>query len=90
MPIFFTSVLVFYNLTRLVFVQMVVGPSPSASQVGGAATEGSTAAGPAAFTPSARMNAGLAVKQGKLYLYGGLYEEGDRQLTLSDMYCLGE
>lgn len=40
------------------------------------------------FTPSARMNALLAVKNGVLYMYGGIYEEGDKQVTLSDMYSL--
>lgn len=28
------------------------------------------------------------VRQGKLYLYGGMFEVGDRQFTLSDFYCL--
>jgi hypothetical protein len=43
----------------------------------------------AAFTPSPRMNCGLVVKHGHLYLYGGLVEEGDKQLTLTDFYSLG-
>ncbi|KAG8508167.1 Kelch domain-containing protein 4 [Galemys pyrenaicus] len=38
--------------------------------------------------PSPRSNAMLAVKQGRLYLYGGMFETGDRQVTLSDLYCL--
>jgi hypothetical protein len=42
-----------------------------------------------AFTPSPRMNCGLAVKHGLLYLYGGLVEEGDKQYTFSDFYSLG-
>jgi hypothetical protein len=42
-----------------------------------------------AFTPSPRMNCGLAVKHGLLYLYGGLIEDGDKQFTLSDFYSLG-
>lgn len=41
-----------------------------------------------AFTPTPRMNCGLAVKHGLLYLYGGLVEEGDKQFTLSDFYSL--
>lgn len=41
------------------------------------------------FTPSPRMNCGLAVKHGILYLYGGLVEDGDKQFTLSDFYSLG-
>lgn len=40
------------------------------------------------FTPSPRMNALLAVKNGVLFLYGGIYEMGDKQFTLSDMYSL--
>ncbi|XP_035216585.1 kelch domain-containing protein 4-like isoform X1 [Stegodyphus dumicola] len=40
------------------------------------------------FVPKARMNASVVIKHGILYLYGGLYEEGDRQLTLSDFYSL--
>lgn len=40
------------------------------------------------FTPHPRMNAGMVVKNGILYLYGGLYEDGDKQFTLSDMYAI--
>ncbi|KAF4532118.1 hypothetical protein B566_EDAN004124 [Ephemera danica] len=68
---------------------MKVGPSLGTVQTGSSSVAaGNAAAAPVAFVPSTRMNAGLAVKQGKLYLYGGLYEDGDRQITLSDMYCL--
>ncbi|XP_034506110.1 kelch domain-containing protein 4-like, partial [Ailuropoda melanoleuca] len=38
--------------------------------------------------PSPRSNAMLAVKHGRLYLYGGMFEAGDRQVTLNDLYCL--
>ncbi|XP_045149670.1 kelch domain-containing protein 4 isoform X1 [Echinops telfairi] len=38
--------------------------------------------------PSPRSNAMLAVKQGLLYVYGGMFEAGDRQVTLHDLYCL--
>jgi len=38
--------------------------------------------------PRPRMNAGLAVKHGVLYVYGGSYEDGDRQFTLGDMYSI--
>lgn len=41
-----------------------------------------------AFVPSARMNPLMAVKNGLLFLYGGAYEEGDRQITLSDFYSI--
>ncbi|KAL7862740.1 hypothetical protein SRHO_G00117240 [Serrasalmus rhombeus] len=30
----------------------------------------------------------VTVKHGKLYLYGGMFEVGDRQFTLNDFYCL--
>ncbi|XP_007477334.2 kelch domain-containing protein 4 isoform X1 [Monodelphis domestica] len=38
--------------------------------------------------PCPRSNAMLAVKQGLLYVYGGMFEAGDRQFTLNDFYCL--
>lgn len=40
--------------------------------------------------PHPRMNCGLAVKHGTLYLYGGLYENGDRMYTFSDLHALGK
>merc|ERR1740137_448400 len=30
----------------------------------------------------------MAVKRGVLYMYGGMYEDGDKQLTLNDFYSL--
>ncbi|KAK7891963.1 hypothetical protein WMY93_023926 [Mugilogobius chulae] len=38
--------------------------------------------------PCARSSALATVRQGKLFLYGGMFEVGDRQFTLNDMYCL--
>ncbi|KAG7277250.1 hypothetical protein CRUP_015298 [Coryphaenoides rupestris] len=38
--------------------------------------------------PCARSSAMATVRQGKLYLYGGMFEVGDRQFTLNDFYCL--
>ncbi|KAG9272044.1 kelch domain-containing protein 4 [Astyanax mexicanus] len=38
--------------------------------------------------PCPRSNAMVAVKYGKMYLYGGMFEVGDRQFTLNDLYCL--
>ncbi|XP_055220440.2 kelch domain-containing protein 4 isoform X2 [Gorilla gorilla gorilla] len=38
--------------------------------------------------PCPRSNAMLAVKHGVLYVYGGMFEAGDRQVTLSDLHCL--
>ncbi|KAJ8919748.1 hypothetical protein NQ315_006277 [Exocentrus adspersus] len=40
------------------------------------------------FQPSPRINSGLAIKHGVLYLYGGMYEDGDRQITFSDFYAV--
>lgn len=45
-------------------------------------------AGPPAVEPCPRSSAMAAVKHGKLYLYGGMFEVGDRQFTLNDLYCL--
>uniref|UniRef100_A0AAY4DJM8 Kelch domain-containing protein 4 n=1 Tax=Denticeps clupeoides TaxID=299321 RepID=A0AAY4DJM8_9TELE len=38
--------------------------------------------------PCPRSNAMATVKHGKLFLYGGMFEVGDKQFTLSDMYGL--
>ncbi|NWW75378.1 KLDC4 protein, partial [Climacteris rufus] len=38
--------------------------------------------------PCPRSNAMVAVKNGLLYVYGGMFELGDRQLTLSDLHCI--
>ncbi len=43
---------------------------------------------PEAFIPSPRMNALLCLKQGMVYMYGGVFEVGDAQYTLSDFYSL--
>lgn len=40
------------------------------------------------FQPARRMNCGLAVKKGCLFLYGGMFEDGDKQITYCDMYSL--
>lgn len=40
------------------------------------------------FIPSPRMNCGLAVKHGILYLYGGMFEDGDKQITFNDFYTI--
>ncbi|XP_042294503.1 kelch domain-containing protein 4 [Sceloporus undulatus] len=38
--------------------------------------------------PCPRSNSMLAVKHGMLYVYGGMFEVGDRQFTLNDLYAL--
>lgn len=40
--------------------------------------------------PSPRMKPGMAVCKGSLYLYGGQFEQGNKQCTLNDLYSLGE
>ncbi|KAL8195048.1 UNVERIFIED_CONTAM: kelch domain containing 4, partial [Gekko kuhli] len=48
---------------------------------------GDEASGPQ-VEPCPRSNAMLAVKHGVLYVYGGMFEVGDRQFTLNDLYAL--
>ncbi|XP_043285970.1 kelch domain-containing protein 4-like [Venturia canescens] len=62
---------------------MTLGPAPVHSITN--TSETSTAN---IFSPSPRINAGLAVKNGILYLYGGMFEDGDKQFTLNDFYSL--
>lgn len=38
--------------------------------------------------PCPRFGAALAVRQGRLYLYGGLLEEGEKQFTFNDFYSI--
>ena len=40
------------------------------------------------FQPSPRINCGLAIKHGVLYLYGGMCEDGDKQITFNDFYSI--
>ncbi|XP_033328312.2 kelch domain-containing protein 4 [Megalopta genalis] len=40
------------------------------------------------FVPCPRINPGLAIKHNILYLYGGIFEDGDHQYTLNDFYSL--
>ena len=65
---------------------VTIGPQGDSSV--GDAEGGGTRSSAAPFVPHARMNSMLAVKHGVLYMYGGLYEEGEKQLTLSDIYSL--
>lgn len=41
-------------------------------------------------SPSPRMKPGLTVCKGTLYMYGGIYEEENKQHTLADFYSLGK
>ncbi|XP_067854104.1 kelch domain-containing protein 4 isoform X2 [Heptranchias perlo] len=38
--------------------------------------------------PCPRSSAMAAIKQGVFYIYGGMFEVGDRQFTLNDLYCI--
>ena len=41
--------------------------------------------------PTPRFGASMAVaKSGQLFLFGGMVEDGDKQITLNDFYSLGE
>ncbi|KAJ8247453.1 hypothetical protein GJAV_G00246560 [Gymnothorax javanicus] len=42
----------------------------------------------ALIEPCPRSNALATVKNGKLFLYGGMFEVGDQQVTLNDLYAL--
>lgn len=67
---------------------MKIGPASQGASLTGDGSQGDS--GSKIFSPPPRMNCGLAVKHGVLYLYGGMVEEGEKQLTLADMYALGK
>lgn len=64
--------------------KVTLGPTPSASNKGTTNQNESVKL----FRPSPRINCGLAIKHGILYLYGGMFEDGDKQITFSDLYSL--
>ncbi|XP_056637320.1 kelch domain-containing protein 4 [Diorhabda sublineata] len=64
--------------------KVTVGPAPSVPEAGLISKERNSTF----FQPSPRINCGLAIKHGILYLYGGMFEEGDKQITYSDFYSL--
>ncbi|XP_037933351.1 kelch domain-containing protein 4-like [Teleopsis dalmanni] len=43
---------------------------------------------PSKFEPSPRMNPGLCVCKGVLYVFGGIFEEDNKQFTYNDFYAL--
>lgn len=73
--------------TVVTIKQMLAAPG-SAGQPPSDEEDSPDEAGGAVVEPSPRSNAMLAVKHGQLYLYGGMFEAGDRQVTLSDLYRL--
>ncbi|XP_055624631.1 kelch domain-containing protein 4 [Toxorhynchites rutilus septentrionalis] len=66
-----------------VFTMSIGGPSGASSKDTSNESETIDLGG-----PSPRMNSGTIVCKGKLYVYGGLYESGSKQFTLSDLYSL--
>lgn len=72
----------------VVTIKQVLAAPGVAGQLESDDDDGPEEAGVAPVEPSPRSNAMLAVKHGRLYLYGGMFEAGDRQVTLSDLYCL--
>lgn len=62
-------------------------PSGAADQVGEALLQ-NTQQKHRVFVPPPRFSAMTTVRRGLYYMYGGLYEESDRQLTLNDFYML--
>uniref|UniRef100_A0A9L0J8S7 Kelch domain containing 4 n=1 Tax=Equus asinus TaxID=9793 RepID=A0A9L0J8S7_EQUAS len=73
--------------TVVTIKQVLPAPSP-AGRPQSDEEDGPDEAESPTIEPSPRSNAMLAVKHGRLYLYGGMFEAGDRQVTLSDLYCL--
>ncbi|KAB0343482.1 hypothetical protein FD754_020408 [Muntiacus muntjak] len=72
----------------VVTIKQVLAAQGMAGQLESDDDDSPEEAGVAPGEPSPRSNATLTVKHGRLYLYGGMFEAGDRQVTLSDLYCL--
>ncbi|XP_072452229.1 kelch domain-containing protein 4 [Chiloscyllium punctatum] len=49
--------------------------------------DGASETGPI-IEPCARSSAMVVIKNGLFYIYGGMFEVGDRQFTLNDLYCI--
>ncbi|XP_067931443.1 kelch domain-containing protein 4-like isoform X2 [Watersipora subatra] len=63
-----------------------IGPSGQTMDCG--ESEASAGSSSIAYVPKPRMNCILAHKQNIVYLYGGLYEPDEKQVTLDDFYSL--
>ncbi|XP_006531010.1 kelch domain-containing protein 4 isoform X2 [Mus musculus] len=72
----------------VVTIKQVLTPSGLGVQPSPKADDSASEASSTGQEPCPRSNAMLAVKHGLLYVYGGMFEAGDRQVTLSDLYCL--
>ncbi|XP_029463892.1 kelch domain-containing protein 4 [Rhinatrema bivittatum] len=75
--------------TILTIKQLVSAPGIQAekSDSDDSVNDNEEASGPQ-MEPHPRSNAMVAVKHGLLYVYGGMFEVGDRQFTLNDLYCI--
>ncbi|EDV92286.1 kelch domain-containing protein 4 [Drosophila grimshawi] len=73
-----------------IFTVTVGGPGSSSATTTPYVSTIPSLFGPARRTdvPAPRMNPGLCVCKGILYLFGGLYEEDEKQQTLNDFYAL--
>uniref|UniRef100_A0A2K5DAP6 Kelch domain containing 4 n=1 Tax=Aotus nancymaae TaxID=37293 RepID=A0A2K5DAP6_AOTNA len=72
----------------VVTIKQVLATPGSVGQPQSEDEDSSEEAGSPVPGPCPRSNAMLAVKHGVLYVYGGMFEAGDRQVTLSDLHCL--
>ncbi|XP_028931232.1 kelch domain-containing protein 4 isoform X1 [Ornithorhynchus anatinus] len=73
--------------TVMTIKQVISTPGMEAEKSESEDEAGGEARGPG-VEPCPRSNAMLAVKHGLLYVYGGMFEAGDRQFTLNDFYCI--
>ncbi|XP_034282484.1 kelch domain-containing protein 4 isoform X1 [Pantherophis guttatus] len=77
--------------TVMIVKQLISAPqgkSTESPESEGEDDDGGNEASNPPVEPCPRSNAMLAVKHGVLYLYGGMFEVGDRQFTLNDLYAL--
>lgn len=72
----------------VITIKQVLTPSGLGVQPPPKADDSASEASSTGQEPCPRSSAMLAVKHGLLYVYGGMFEAGDRQVTLSDLYCL--
>ncbi|XP_031513897.1 kelch domain-containing protein 4 isoform X2 [Papio anubis] len=72
----------------VVTIKQVLSAPGSAGQPQSEDEDSLEEAGSPTSGPCPRSNTMLAVKHGVLYVYGGMFEAGDRQVTLSDLHCL--
>lgn len=70
---------------------VTIGASKDTKSTQGETSLGAVAASSSVrdvLVPIARMGCSMTIKNGILYLYGGTFEDGDRQFTLADMHAL--